>query len=124
MATAGKLDTISKSSVLSALISFPITTCDAVIWVVSISSRVCLSRSPLMLAAVTAGTINISSINSMVVTNSYISIKLLYWITAVDSTWATAEYMLSSVTMDRIPLNSTIMRGSRILLELTFISRL
>ena len=77
-----------------------------------------------MLAAVTAGTMNISSINSMVVTNSYISIKLLYWITAVDSTWATAEYMLSSVTMDRIPLNSTIMRGSRILLELTFISRL
>ena len=109
---------------LNALISFPITTWDAVIWVVSINSRVCRSRSPLMLAAVTAGTMNISSINSMVVTNSYISMKLLYCMTAADSTWATAEYILSSVTMDRIPLNSTMMRGSRILLELTFISRL
>ena len=66
----GKLDTISNSRVQRALISLPITTWEAVIWVVSIRSNVCLSRSPLMLAAVTAGTMNIRRINSMAVTNS------------------------------------------------------
>ena len=124
MATDGKLDTISNSRVQRALISLPITTWEAVIWVVSISSRVCLSLSPLILAAVTAGTMNISRMNSMVVTNSYIFMKLLYCMTAVVLTWATAEYMLRSVTRDRIPLKRRMIRGSLTLLEPTLISRL
>ena len=55
MATDGKLDTISNSRVQRALISLPITTWEAVIWVVSISSRVCLSLSPLILDEPTSG---------------------------------------------------------------------
>ena len=63
---------------------------------VSISSKVWRSRSPLMLEAVTAGTIKVSRINSMVATNSYISIKLLYWMVAVALTWETTANTYSS----------------------------
>ena len=68
MATAGKLERISKNKVLRALKSFPVTICPALIRVVSIRSKVCRSRSPLIAEAVTAGTININRINSMDVT--------------------------------------------------------
>ena len=109
---------------LSALISFPFTICAGVIWVVSMSSKVWRSRSPLMLEAVTAGTIKVSRINSMVATNSYISIKLLYWMVAVALTWETTEYIFISATAQRMPLNTVRISGRRRLRELTLDSRL
>jgi hypothetical protein len=124
MATAGKLERISKNKVLRALKSFPVTICPALIRVVSIRSKVCRSRSPLIAEAVTAGTININRINSMDVTNSYNSIKLLYWILADAFTCMITEYIFKRVTKNKIPLNRKMIRGSFMLLELTRISRL
>ena len=124
MATAGKLERISKNKVLRALKSFPVTICPALIRVVSIRSKVCRSRSPLIAEAVTAGTINISRINSIDVTNSYNSIKLLYWILADAFTCMITEYIFKRVTKNKIPLNRKMIRGSFMLLELTRISRL
>ena len=49
---AGKLERISKNKVLRALKSFPVTICPALIRVVSIRSKVCRSRSPLIAEAV------------------------------------------------------------------------
>ena len=66
----GKLDTISTISWLRAENSFPITISFGVILVVNRSSRVCRSRSPLMLPEVSAGMINIKSRNSRVATKA------------------------------------------------------
>ena len=74
--------------------------------------------------AVTAGTININNKNSMDVTNSYRSIKLLYWMFAVAFTCMITEYIFKSVTKNRIPLKRKIIRGSFRLRELTRISLL
>ena len=66
----------------------------------------------------------VSSINSIVATNSYISIKLLYWMVAVALTWETTEYMFISATAQRMPLNTVRISGRRRLRELTRVSRL
>ena len=88
------------------------------------SSKVWRSRSPLMLEAVTAGTMKVRRINSMVATNSYISIKLLYWMVAVALTWETTEYIFISATAQRMPLNTVRISGRRRLREFTRDSRL
>jgi hypothetical protein len=60
----------------------------------------------------------------MDVTNSYRSIKLLYWILADAFTCMITEYIFKRVTKNKIPLNRKMIRGSFMLLELTRISRL
>ena len=50
--------------------SFPTTMSTGRIFVVNMSSSVCRSRSPLMLAEVRAGMINIKSINSSAATKA------------------------------------------------------
>ena len=60
----------------------------------------------------------------MVATNSYISIKLLYWMVAVALTWETTEYIFINATAQRMPLNTVRISGRRRLREFTRDSRL
>ena len=61
----GSADTARRSIIVRAEKSFPSIISRGFIVVVSISSSVCFSRSPLTLLAVRAGIINIRIMNSM-----------------------------------------------------------
>ena len=74
--STGKLENAITSSWLKADISFPATMSAARSLVVNINSSVCRSRSPLMLADVSAGIINIKRRNSRVATKAYSLRKL------------------------------------------------
>ena len=65
----GRLENTRIIRCVNADASFPITMSTGRIFVVNISSSVWRSRSPLMLADVSAGMMNISIINSRAATN-------------------------------------------------------
>ena len=104
--------------------SLPHIISDGFMVVVSKISRVCRSRSPLILPAVSAGIINISITNSTTATNTYKVVKDEYWISAVSFTRSTTEYILSRITRARMELKITRISASRKLLALTMVSRL
>ena len=92
--------------------------------VVSISSSVCLSRSPLILLAVNAGIINISIKNSMDETKVYSSKKREYCISAVTLTCSTTVNILNRATIASTLLNISNISAIRILRLLTVSSLL
>ena len=92
--------------------------------VVSISSSVCRSLSPLMLLAVRAGIINISIKNSMEDTKVYSSRNLEYCISAVTFTCSTTVNILNRATMAKTLLNIRRISAIRILRLLTVSSLL
>ena len=111
-AKIGKLDTIKSKIVDKLATNLPITTSPAVIWVVKRRFKVLLSRSPLMLPAVMAGTRNSNMTNSTDVANTYRLKKLEYWISAVWRTWLIMEYMSKRATRARMLLKIRITSGS------------